>query len=145
MTDMNSASKFYYNNRDKVLDYKKQFYFEKTKYIKQFKNLRFISHSKSATNIKIKEALDKNNDSDKILILIDKNDPISYTDFYDKYTIKNNGLSKKHIDNFSEITIDWGYTYIHNGERTYAKDKICNENGSHTLLLIIPSCFLENK
>lgn len=145
MSQPSYALKHYHNNRDKVLEYKKNFYFEKTKYVKQFRNIRFISHAKCATNIKIKKALDKNNDSEKILILIDQNELISYTEFYDKYTIKNNEISKKHIENFSEITIDWGYTCIHDGERTYAKDLICNENGSHTLLLIIPSCFLENK
>ena len=145
MTTMNSASKFYYNNRDKVLDYKKQFYFEKTKYIKQFKNLRFVAKSKSITNSILKSALDKNNDSEKILILIDNNELIPYTEFYDKYTIKNNGLSKTYIENYSEITVDWGYACLHDGERCYSHDLICNENGSHTIFLVIPSYFLEKK
>jgi len=142
MIAINSASKFYYNNKDKVLDYKKKFYLEKTKYIKQFKNIRFLSHAKSATNSIIKKALEKNNDSEKILILIDSHEIIPYTEFYDKYEIKNNG---KYSENYSEITIDWGYSYLLNGDRTYHKEMIPNENGSHTLLLIIPNYFLIKK
>ena len=99
------ALKHYQNNREKVLQYKKEFYLEKTKYVSQFRNLRFIGHSKSSTNFHIKKALEKDNDSEKILIMIDNEEPISYTEFYEKYSIKNNGLSKTHIENFSEITV----------------------------------------
>ena len=136
MSNPSYALKHYQKNRDKVLQYKKDFYLSKTKYIAQFRNIRFIGHSKSSTNHLIKKALDKSNESDKILIVIDNDEPISYTDFYEKYSIKD----------FSNITIDWKYTFIcDDGQRGYSHDVIQNENGSHILLLVIPNYFLDLK
>lgn len=136
MLNPSYALKHYQKNRDKVLQYKKEFYLSKTKYITQFRKIRFIGHSKSSTNHLIKKALDKSNESDKILIVIDNNEPISYTDFYEKYSIKT----------FSDITVDWKYTFIcDDGQRGYSQDIIQNENGSHTLLLVIPNYFLDLK
>jgi len=84
MENLSHASKFYKNNRTKVLEYKRNYYFEKTKYVNQFKNFKLKDESKIFTNSLIRNAVNN------FYCFIKINDTLfTPIEFYEHYSIKN--------------------------------------------------------
>jgi hypothetical protein len=94
-------SKHYEANRDKILDYKKQFYAEKVKYRKQFQNIKLKGFSKIDSNRIIKKAI-----STSVCFVETDGKTMTPQEFYDAYDIKD----------FSVIEVD--YDYVNNNELT---------------------------
>lgn len=129
--------KHYQNNREKVLQYKREFYFSKTKFLNQFRNICLRGCAKSSSNKYIKDALGNNNMTDKIIINIDDDETLTYSQFYDRYEINKN---------FSNIFVDWCFCYYdENKAICKSYDKIFDEHGGHILYLTFYTNFLIKK
>jgi hypothetical protein len=76
-------SKHYSANREKILDYKKEYYAEKIRYTKQFKSLKLKDISKSISNHTIKSAI-----SNMACIISANGKNMTPKEFYDQYSIK---------------------------------------------------------
>lgn len=76
-------SKHYSANREKILDYKKEYYAEKIRYTKQFKNLKLKDISKSVSNHHIKSAI-----SNMACFISANGQTMTPKEFYDQYSIK---------------------------------------------------------
>lgn len=101
--DPDYFAKHYATNRDKILDYKKEYYAEKVRYRNQFKPIKLKGISKRQSNEMIKNAIGGNS----IACFIDINNQIfTPKELYDQYTIKD----------FSIIEVE--YTMFANYELT---------------------------
>lgn len=127
MNTSQRQKKFYQNNREKVLAYKKDFYAEKTKKYAPFKKLYIYGVKKNFSNLLIKRAIDNN----KLLIYDDCIFDIK--EFTEQYTILIPSYCLAKFINYDaseEINID----------NTFTLD-MCNEyfNKNYDLLLNIKS------
>jgi len=76
-------SKHYSANREKILDYKKEYYAEKIRYTKQFRNLKLKDVSKSISNHTIKSAI-----SNMACFISTNGQNLTPQEFYEQYSIK---------------------------------------------------------
>lgn len=93
-------AKHYAANRDKILDYKKEYYAEKIKYTKQFQNLKLKGQSKNISNHTIKSAI--NNISCFILV---NDTTMTPQEFYDQYDIKDFSIIEIEYDLFNDYEL----------------------------------------
>jgi len=95
-------SKHYSANREKILDYKKEYYAEKIRYTKQFKNLKLKNMSKSISNHLIKSAI-----SNMACFIFVDGQNLTPQEFYTKYSIKDFSIIEIEYDlsNGYELTI----------------------------------------
>jgi hypothetical protein len=93
-------SKHYEANRDKILDYKKEFYAEKVKYRKQFQNIKLKGISKIDTNRIIKKAINN-------LACFVETDGKTMTpqELYDAYDIKDFSIIEVEYDYFDNYEL----------------------------------------
>lgn len=95
-------AKHYAANRDKILDYKKEYYAEKVKYTKQFQPIKLLGQSKSESNKIIKKAIN----SLACFIVVNEK---TYTpqEFYDAFTVKDFNIIEVEYQLFQdyELTI----------------------------------------
>jgi hypothetical protein len=98
--DPDYFAKHYATNRDKILDYKKEYYAEKIKYAKQFQNLKLKGHSKNISNHTIKSSI--NNISCFILV---KDITMTPQEFYDQYSIKDFSIIEIEFDLFQDYEL----------------------------------------
>lgn len=106
-------AKHYVANRDKILDQKREYYYEKIKYRKQFQNIKLKGVSKYDSNKIIKDSIGGKSLACFILV----ND-VSLTpqEFYDQYTIKDFSIIEIEYDLFDnyELTMKIPIFYLTN-------------------------------
>tara|TARA_R110002126_G_scaffold258266_1_gene401210 strand:+ start:1697 stop:2047 length:351 start_codon:yes stop_codon:yes gene_type:complete len=93
-------AKHYVTNRDKILDYKKDYYYQKIKYRKQFQNIKLKGLSKNISNHTIKSAI--NNISCFILA---NNTTMTPQEFYDQYSIKDFSIIEIEYELFNDYEL----------------------------------------
>ena len=100
--DPDYFAKHYATNRDKILDYKKEFYAEKIKYTKQFQNLKLKGQSKNISNHTIKTTV-----HNLTCFVLVNGSTMTPKDFYDQYSIKDFSIIEVEFDLFQdyELTI----------------------------------------
>jgi len=93
-------AKHYATNRDKILDYKKEYYAEKIKYTKQFQPIKLKGQPKLLSNKLIKTAVKT------LACFIVVNDK-TYTpnEFYDAYSIKDFNIIEIDYDMFENYEL----------------------------------------
>lgn len=98
--DPDYFAKHYSANRDKILDYKKEYYAEKIKYRKQFQNIKLKEHSKNNSNHIIKTAINS------LSCFIAVNDTLlNPQEFYNQYTIKDFSIIELEFDMFQDYEL----------------------------------------
>jgi len=108
--DPDYFAKHYATNRDKILNYKKEFYAKKVKYHNQFKNIKLKQQSKIISNHIIKSSI--NNNSCFILV---NGSTMTPQEFYEKYIIKDFSIIEIEYDLFNEYELTmiiWDYYLI---------------------------------
>jgi hypothetical protein len=93
-------TKHYATNRDKILDYKKEYYAEKIKYTKQFQNIKLKEKSKRESNEIIKDAIN----GLSCFILLDGKS-LTPQEFYDQYTIKDFSIIELEYELFNDYEL----------------------------------------
>ena len=93
-------AKHYSANREKILDYKKEFYAEKVKYRKQFQNIKLKEQSKRQSNEIIKHAI--NGLSCFILV---NGITMNPQEFYQQYTIKDFSIIEIEFEIFQDYEL----------------------------------------
>lgn len=98
--DPDYFAKHYSANRDKILDYKKEYYAEKIKYRKQFQSVKLKGQSKNMSNHIIKTAVD----SLACFVLVNG---INMTpkEFYDEFSIKDFSIIEIEFDVFGDYEL----------------------------------------
>lgn len=107
--ELKAHIKFYKNNRETILAYKKNCYIEKTKYINQFNNIKLKNKSKRFTNNFIRSNVD-------FLIKINEQ-LLTPIEFYEQYSIKDFSLIEidyQHNNDFNIYIFELPQYYINN-------------------------------
>ena len=109
MDNKSHQAKYYQNHKDKVLEYKKQFYYEKIKKYEPFKNIFIHNIKKSYSNVIIKRAID----NDSLLINVGNN-VFNVKEFLENHTVFLPTNCLAHFINESEfIPITKEFPYQH--------------------------------
>ena len=98
--DPDYFAKHYSANRDKILDYKKEYYAEKIKYRKQFQSVKLKGQNKNVSNHIIKTAID----SLACFVLVNS-ETMNPEEFYNKYSIKDFSIIEIEFDVFQDYEL----------------------------------------
>lgn len=109
---MSAAIKYYYNHKDQVLQYKKEYYSNKTYKYSFFKNIVIKGFSKRDSKKLIKTEIDNNN----IEITLNDNEFIDFYEFLQKYKIKDYSIIEiDYIINNNKLILNfWSNQLISN-------------------------------
>lgn len=121
---MNCQAKYYKNNKDKVLSYKKEFYRKKVEKYEPFKNIQINSFSKSQSNKLIRFSIDNN-----LLLLCYDSKLISIEEFSKNYHFPFKTIVKSFIMIEGQQTqieeIDYEYCLEHLRSTCNEEDEDC--------------------
>lgn len=98
--DPDYFAKHYSANRDKILDYKKEYYAEKIKYTKQFQPIRLKGQSKGVSNHIIKTAV-----NGLCCFVLVNGSTMTPQEFYNQYSIKDFSIIEIDFDVFGDYEL----------------------------------------
>lgn len=137
MSTLSSATKYYQLNKGKVLEYKKQFYYNKTKKHSIFKNIKIKGFTKRESQSLIKTAIDNNN----LLIELNECEQIELTDFHESYEFKSFSIIEIIANDDSDSSRCECQNIPYYDIKQYYNEKDCN----HKLVLSIWDNMLQKK